>query len=191
VRWISTRRPTGSALSPARSTFPSAASRSSPDHGHQTGLTPSQARAPGLLRSSGSSSRPESMAQWILQPAQDQRRSASAAQRRCPNIQLRIGSCCCHHTAARVHIRRISREGSSQRWSRRATDIPGRERPAESVLPKLTRHAWTAICRSVRYGWLVGWSDGELPAAAGGSRRGGYPGRAARAHPAAGVAGWS
>ena len=48
------------------------------------------------------------------------------------------------------------------------------------------RHAWTAICRSVRYGWLDGWSDGELPAAAGGSRRGGYPGRAARAHPAAG-----
>jgi hypothetical protein len=34
--------------------------------------------------------------------------------------------------------------------------------------------------------WLAGWSDGELPAAAGGSRRGGYPGRAARAYPAAG-----
>ena len=69
----------------------------------------------------------------------------------------------------------------------------GKERPASCIrslpnrwLPKLTRHAWTAICRSVRYGWLDGWSDGELPAAAGGSRRGGYPGRAARAHPAAG-----
>ncbi len=34
-----------------------------------------------------------------------------------------------------------------------------RIRNTESVLPKLTRHAWTAICRSVRYGWLAGWME--------------------------------
>jgi hypothetical protein len=27
------------------------------------------------------------------------------------------------------------------------------------LLPKLTRHAWTAICRSDRYGWLAGWME--------------------------------
>ena len=93
--------PTGSALSPARSTSPSAASRSSPDH--QTRLTPGPCESawycrrqfPRAERVHGSMDLPCSRSR----PATFRLRSPCDS---APNIQLRIGSYCRHQTAARV-----------------------------------------------------------------------------------------